>query len=124
MVRLSSTRGHTRCTVAVAVYFARAPERVERVDRAALASEDRKPVVSVVRPEPTEQALTLSLTGSVKLKERATVMSEVAGRVVWVSPKFEPGGSIAANEVFIRIDPEEYELRVGRSQIGGSGTRT
>lgn len=107
--------------IAVALYFARAPERVERIDRAALASEERRPVVSVVRPEPTEQALTLSLTGSVKLKERATVMSEVVGRVVWVSPKFEPGGSIAANEVFIRIDPEEYELKVEEARLEVAG---
>ena len=98
--------------IAVALYLARAPERVERIDRSALETQERRPVVSVVQPTPTEQALTLRLTGSVVLKEKATVVSEVVGRVVWVSPKFEPGGSIAANEVFIRIDPEEYELRV------------
>ena len=37
----------------------------------------------------------------------ATVVSEVVGRVVRVSPKFEPGGSMEANEVFIQVDPEE-----------------
>ena len=103
--------------VAVALYFARAPERVERIDGSALASEQRRPVVSIIRPEPTEQSLTLRLTGSVKLKERATVMSEVVGRIVWVSPKFEPGGSIDANEVFIRVDPEEYELKVEQARL-------
>ncbi|MYE03327.1 MAG: hypothetical protein F4Y03_19055 [Alphaproteobacteria bacterium] len=103
--------------IAVALYFARAPERVERIDRAALAGEERRPVVSVIRPEPTEQSLTLRLTGSVRLKERATVMSEVVGRVVWVSPKFEPGGSIDANEVFIRIDPEEYALKAEEARL-------
>ncbi len=107
--------------IAVALYFARAPERVERIDRSALATEERRPVVRVIRPEPTEQALTLSLTGSVKLKERATVMSEVVGRVVWVSPKFEPGGSIDADEVFIRIDPEEYELKVEEAGLEVAG---
>ena len=103
--------------IAVALYFARAPERVERIDRSALETQERPPVVSVVRPTRTEQALTLRLTGSVVLKEKATVVSEVVGRVVWVSPKFEPGGSIEANEVFIRIDPEEYELRVEEATL-------
>ncbi len=103
--------------VAVALYLARAPERVERIDRSALETGERRPVVSVVQPTPTEQALTLRLTGSVVLKEKATVVSEVVGRVVWVSPKFEPGGSIEANEVFIRIDPEEYELRVEEARL-------
>ncbi len=103
--------------IAIALYLARAPERVERIDRSALETQERRPVVSVVRPTPTEQALTLRLTGSVVLKEKAAVVSEVVGRVVWVSPKFEPGGSIAANEAFIRIDPEEYELRVEEARL-------
>ena len=107
--------------IAVALYLARAPERVERIDRSALETQERRPVVSVVRPTPTEQALTLRLTGSVVLKERATVVSEVVGRVVWVSPKFGPGGSIAANEVFVRIDPEEYELRVEEARLEVAG---
>ena len=107
--------------IAVVLYLARAPERVERVDRSALAGEERRPVVNVVRPEPTEQALTLKLTGSVRLKERATVMSEAVGRVAWVSPNFEPGGSIGADEVFIRIDPEEYELRVEEASLEVAG---
>ena len=103
--------------IAVALYFARAPERVERVDSAALETQERRPVVSVVRPTPTQQALTLRLTGSIVLKERATIVSEVVGRVVWVSPQFEPGGSIKANEAFIRIDPEEYQLRVEEARL-------
>ena len=40
------------------------------------------------------------------------VSSEVGGRVVWVSPSFRNGGSIAANETIIRIDPAEYELEL------------
>ncbi len=107
--------------VAVALYLARAPERVERVDRSALATEERRPIVNIVRPELTERALTLRLTGSVVLKERATVMSEVVGRVVWVSPNFAPGGSIAEDEVFIRIDPEEYELKVEQARLEVAG---
>ena len=107
--------------IAAALYLARAPERVERIDRSALETGERRPVVTVIRPTPTEQALTLRLTGSVVLKERATVASEVSGRVIWVSPGFEPGGLIEANEVFIRIDPEEYELRVAEAKLEVAG---
>ena len=98
--------------VAVALYFARAPERVERDTVPALSAEDTKPVVKVIRPTRTDQALTVALTGSVSLSERARLKSEVAGRVIWVSPKFSNGGSIEANERFVQIDPTEYELRV------------
>ena len=98
--------------IAVALYFARAPERVEREAVSALSPEDTRPVVSVMQPERTGQSLIVKLTGAVGLSERAKVKSQVAGRVAWVSPKFSNGGSIEANETFVRIDPAEYELRV------------
>ena len=98
--------------VVVALYFARAPDRVERETVSALSAEDTKPVVSVVQPTQTSQSLTVELTGSVSLSERARINSEVAGRVIWVSPKLSNGGSIEANERFVKIDPAEYELRV------------
>ena len=98
--------------VAVALYFARAPERVEREAASTLSPEDTQPVVGVIRPERTGQSLVVELTGAVGLSERARLKAEVAGRVTWVSPKFSNGGSIEANETFVRIDPAEYELQV------------
>ena len=101
--------------VAVALYFARAPDRVERgpITGAAQAT----PVVSVVKPAATAHMLTLKLTGTVTLERKTTVVSEVVGRVVWVSPNFANGGSLAANEVFVRIDPREYELEVEAAKM-------
>ena len=98
--------------IAVALYFARAPDRVERgpISGAAQAT----PVVSVVKPAATAHTLTLKLTGTVTLERKTTVVSEVVGRVVWVSPKFSNGGSLAANEVFVRIDPRRTSSRSRR----------
>lgn len=98
--------------VAVALYLARAPERVERDAVPAPSAQDARPVVSVIRPTPTDQALTVALTGAVGLSGRARLKPEVAGRVVWISPKFRNGGSLEANEPFVRIEPAEYELRL------------
>ena len=98
--------------VAVALYFARAPDRVEREAVSALSAEDTRPVVNVIQPAQTDQALTVKLTGSVGLSERARIKSEVAGRVIQVSPSFTNGGSIEANEPFVKVDPTEYALRV------------
>ena len=98
--------------IAVALYFARAPERIERETVSALSPEDTRPVVSVMQPERTGQSLNVELTGAVGLSRRAGVKSEVDGRVAWVSPKFSNGGSIEADETFVRIDPAEYELQV------------
>ena len=103
--------------VGVALYFARAPGRVALEAAPDLTATQGKPTVSVIQPKPTRQALTVRLTGSVRVEERAQVKSQVAGRVAWISPKFSNGGSIPANETFIRIDPAEHELRVERAEM-------
>lgn len=98
--------------IGVVLYFAQAPNRMERDPISDLTLDQAKPAVSVVQPVPTEQALRVDLTGAVTLRGTVRVMSEVGGRVVWVSPSFRNGGSIAANETFIRLDPVEYELEL------------
>ena len=104
--------------IVIALYFARAPSRVSLDAAPDLTAEKGKPTVSVITPQPVKQALTVRLTGSVRVEERAKVRSEVTGRVVWISPKFSNGGSIPANETFIRIDPVEHEIRVERAELG------
>ena len=102
--------------IVVALYFARAPDRIARDTAPDPARDEAKPSVSVIQPVPTERALTLELTGTVRLSEKATVTSEVTGRVVWVSPEFRNGGSLAAHERLIKVDPTEFQLRVQAAQ--------
>ena len=103
--------------IALALFFARAPGRVERGAASGPASEGGRPTVRVIHPAPTEQALTVELTGTVNLEERVRVASEVVGRIAWVSPDFSNGGSIRADEPFIRIDPAEFELQVEAAEM-------
>ena len=103
--------------VAIALYFARAPGRVTLDMTAGEDADAGKPVVNVIQPEPTEQALTVKLTGAVRAYDQVAVRSEVAGRVVWISPEFANGGSIAANEAIVRIDPARYELKVEAAEM-------
>ena len=98
--------------IAIALYFARGPERVQRDALSGVASEDLKPLVGVIRPTPADQSLTVRLTGTVRLEGKTTVVSEVTGRVAWVSPNFRNGGSVAANEPLVRIDSTGFELEV------------
>ena len=103
--------------IAAALWFARAPGRVERGAASGPAAENARPTVRVIRPASTEQALTVELTGTVNLEERVRVASEVVGRIAWVSPEFSNGGSIRADEPFIRIDPTEFELQVEAAEM-------
>ena len=103
--------------IAVALYFARAPSQVEREPVSDLSFEQVKPTVTALKPTATEHALSVDVTGGVTLVGKARITSEVAGRVVWISPTFRNGGSIAANEPFIKIDPTEYELGVEAAEM-------
>lgn len=102
--------------VIVALYFARAPTRVELDVGSGIANGSGTPVVNVIQPTPTSQSLAVELTGTVKAQDRVSVMSEVEGRISWVSPNFSNGGTIAANEPIVRIDPAKYELQVAAAQ--------
>ena len=103
--------------IAVALYLARAPDRLERNVITNVASDLGMPTVRVIQPASTEQALTLRVTGTVRVEQRVMVVSEVGGRVVWVSPQFRNGGTIAANETFVRIDPAELQLEVEAAEM-------
>lgn len=103
--------------IALALYFARAPTRVNRGAAPDPSTESPRPTVQVIRPAPTDESLTVELTGSVTLEEKASVAAEVVGRVVWVSPKFSNGGSFASDEPFIRIDPRKFELAVEAAEM-------
>ncbi len=102
--------------IVVALYFARAPDRIARDAMPGAAQDEATPTASVMQPVPTEQSLTLELTGSVRMSEKATITSEVTGRVAWVSPEFRNGGTLAAHESIVRIDSTEFELRVQAAQ--------
>ena len=98
--------------IGVALYFAQAPSRVERDPISDVALAQAKPTVTVIKPTAGEHALTVDLTGGVTLAGKARITAEVTGRVAWIAPTFRNGGSVNANEPFIRIDPAEYELEV------------
>ena len=115
--RRSGSRGYVQLAlilvvIAIALYFARAPSREIRVLDSEVSPASARLAVRVIHPTPTDHSLTVNLTGSVTLEEKTSVVSEVVGRVVWVSPQFSNGGSVEENETFIRIDPTKFELAV------------
>ena len=103
--------------IVVALYFARAPSRVDRAAVAASTEGQGKPVVSVVRPTAGKYTFSVRLTGAVTLERKTKVVSAVVGRVAWVSPKFKTGSAIPANDPIIRIDPAEFELRARMTEM-------
>ena len=99
------------------IYLAQAPEPVEYVpDDALTGSASSRNVVVVAQPQDATRQLSVRLTGNVIADREVRILSDVVGRISWISPDFRNGGFIRANEPFLKIDPAEQELEVERTQ--------
>ena len=66
-----------------------------------------------------EVPLTVASQGTVRPRTESELVSEIAGRVIWVAPSFAEGGFFEANDVLVRIDTFDYEQAIvaARSQL-------
>ncbi|MCY3845113.1 MAG: efflux RND transporter periplasmic adaptor subunit, partial [Acidobacteria bacterium] len=66
-----------------------------------------------------EVPLTVASQGTVRPRTESQLVSEIAGRVISVSPSFAEGGFFEANDVLVRIDTFDYEQAIvaARSQL-------
>lgn len=69
---------------------------------------------AVAHSRPT--TISLNVQGEARPRVEATLAAQVAGRIVWASPKFAEGGSFAEGEVMARIDAADYQLAVVRAR--------
>lgn len=73
-----------------------------------VAPETVVPVVEVATVQATNHTVTISAQGEVAAMRRTQVATEVGGKVIEVSPRFEAGELFEAGEVLVRIDPADY----------------
>ena len=99
------------------------------VSSAVLLSASLKPDTSAVRPAATSNRLAVTvveparsdfkpsvkLNGVVESRTVTSVIPQVAGLVVSVSPDFQPGAGVAKGDVLFSIDPSDYELAIDRT---------
>ncbi|MCR9104967.1 MAG: efflux RND transporter periplasmic adaptor subunit [Gammaproteobacteria bacterium] len=74
--------------------------------------------VSVDVAEVVKENITIEVQaqGTVSPLRQSSLMSEVQGRVIEVSPAFNVGGFVAADEILMRIDPRDYQTSLLRAQ--------
>lgn len=58
------------------------------------------------------ERIVLSANGTVVPAQRVSLKPRVSGEVVWVSPRFLPGGRFEAGEELLRVDDSDYRLAV------------
>ena len=71
--------------------------------------------MSVVQPVPSEYKPQIKLNGVVEARTVTSIVPQVGGKVVEVSPSFRSGASVASGEVLFVIDPSDYKLAVERT---------
>jgi RND family efflux transporter MFP subunit len=97
--------------IAGAVLLASSRKAPPRVERAAPG-----PLVEVLTAGLTAVPIVVEGHGEVVAKVAVEIVSQVAGRVVEVSPAMVAGGFFKANRTLFVIEPRDYELGVDRSQ--------
>ncbi|MDE0037008.1 MAG: hypothetical protein OXU77_05510 [Gammaproteobacteria bacterium] len=78
--------------------------------------------VAVAKREPVTFAVRSQ--GVVAPRTRTTMVSEVSGTIVEVSPAFVAGGFFAKGDVLVRIDPRNYETAMKRATAAVAQAKT
>ncbi len=85
---------------------------------------ERKPegqktvLVETIRAEVTSLNFTVNSQGTVKPRTETSLVSEVSGKIVVVSPDFVAGGFFRQGDVLLQIDPSDYQTAVKRAEAG------
>ena len=92
------------------VYIAKnkRPERKEAVEQTTH--------VDAIIAEQVSISLPVFSQGSVRPRTETTVVAEVSGKIVEVSPNFIAGGFFRIGEVLLQIDPSDYQAGLKRAQ--------
>ena len=75
------------------------------------------PLVRVIPVAFSDLHLKVHTQGTVTPRTEATLVSQVAGQVMAVSPVFANGGFFEKGEALVTIDPRDYELAVTRAGV-------
>ena len=70
---------------------------------------ERSPVVEVITLKPEDYTVTLTASGMVKAGTQTSLVSEVSGKVLTISSKFQEGGYFSKGETLLTIDQENYK---------------
>jgi RND family efflux transporter MFP subunit len=86
-------------------------------------STPRVPAVEVVIAEAAPGGFVVRAQGTVQPRTQTTLVSEVGGTVLEVSPKFVAGGFLRRGELLLRVDPKDYEVAVLRAEASLANRR-
>jgi len=74
------------------------------------------PAVGVIDGHTRDVPLWVRSQGTVAPRTESTLVPEISGPVIWVSPSLASGGFFKEGEVLLRVDAEDYEAAVARAR--------
>ena len=72
--------------------------------------------VDATRVSPGSFEVVVVTDGTVTPRTESTLIPEVAGRIVEISPEFREGGFFEQGDVLVRIEPRDYQLALATSE--------
>lgn len=93
----------------------RRPERVADAEPAVL--------VDAITAEAKATVFTVKSQGEVRPRTQTTLVAEVSGKIVDVSPDFIAGGFFRAGDVLLQIDPSDYQTALQRAEAALASRR-
>ncbi|OED37687.1 hypothetical protein AB833_22740 [Chromatiales bacterium (ex Bugula neritina AB1)] len=98
------------CLVTARILINNKPEAAKRPQFKPTTSIDATTV------KKTDFPVVIKAQGSVSASREGSIVSEVAGTIISVSPSFVVGGSFLRGDVLLEIDPRDYEIAVTLTQ--------
>jgi len=101
----------TSIVMVIALVAYKKSQRAERKPEATQAI-----LVDTVKAEVVSLNLIVSSQGTVKPRTETTLVAEVSGKIVSVSPDFVAGGFFHEGDVLLQIDPSDYRAGLKRAE--------
>lgn len=81
-------------------------------------------LVQTMAVAPQNTRITVSSQGTVEARTRTSLVAEVSGRVIEVSPAFVAGGFFRKGEVLLKLDDQNHRAAVSRSEAALATARS
>lgn len=88
-----------------------------------LPLQHRPPLVEILPITPRPGTVIVRGQGFVRPLYRVSLSSQVSGEVIFVNPSLVPGGSFAAGDLLVELDPRAYQATVDQRQGEIAATR-
>jgi len=72
--------------------------------------------IEAIRVAPQDYPVSVRSEGTVEPRTESTLIPQVSGKIVEISPTFREGGFFEQDDVLVKLDPRDYELAIASAE--------